>query len=122
MPFSCPPERRSGLEEVKRAVGVNHSYFDSWIYLFYENKKFDVKETIAKLNRRDIMEKSVFSTYTITPGLKKSMRSGIVQYVGRDFDGRPVLYFNTARDFPKSEERPERQANMDMFLSWVSWK
>lgn len=118
-PFICPPQYLAGLEEVKRAVGIRHHYLDSWIYLYYENKKYDVKETIAKLNRRDIMEKTVFSTYAITPSLKKSMRSGIVQYVGRDYEGRPVLFFNTARDFPRAEERPERQSNMDMFLGWT---
>eukprot|EP00796_Vickermania_ingenoplastis_P003600 gene3600-2541_t len=117
-PFVCPEEYRAGLEEVKRAVGIRHRYLDSWIFLFYENKKFDVQETIAKLNRRDIMERTVFSGYSMTPYLKKSMRGGIVQYVGRDFEGRPVLYFNTARDFPKTEEREERQSNLDMFLSW----
>lgn len=118
-PFVCPKERREGLEKIKRAVNINHDYLDNWIYLFYENKKFNIQETIEKLNRRDIMEKTVYSTYTITPGLKKSMRSGIVQFIGRDREGRPILYFNSARDFPKVEEREERRANLDMFLSWA---
>lgn len=117
-PFECPEAHRAGLEEVKQAVNINHSYLDSWIYLFFENKKFNVKETVDKLNRRDIMEKSVFSLYTLRLATKKSLRSGIVQYIGRDYENRPVLYFNTCRDFPKTEERAERQENFDMFLSW----
>ncbi|CAD2214030.1 hypothetical protein AGDE_12321 [Angomonas deanei] len=116
--FDCPPEYREALETVKREVGIHHHYLDGWVYLFLSNKKYDIKETVAKLQRRDVMEKTVFSNYTITPSLKESMRAGIVQYIGRDKLGRPVLYFNTARDHPKAEQRPERQANMDMFLSW----
>lgn len=118
-PFECPQQHRVGLEEVKHAVSIHHSFLDSWIYLFFENKKFNVKETVEKLNRRDIMEKSMFSAYTLSPAIKSSMRSGIVQYVGRDYEGRPVLYFNTCRDFPKVEERDSRRENMDMFLSWA---
>lgn len=117
--FTCPPERREGLDTVKRAVGVTHNYLDGWIYLFFENKKFDVRETVAKLERRDVMEKTVFAKYEITPSLRQSMRAGIVQYIGRDKEGRAVLFFNTARDSPKADQRPERQANMDMFLSWA---
>lgn len=117
-PFECPEAHRAGLEEVKHAVNIHHSYLDSWIYLFFENKYFNVKETVDKLNRRDIMEKSVFSLYKLRLSTKKSLRSGIVQYVGNDYEGRPVLYFNTCRDFPKAEEREERQENFDMFLSW----
>lgn len=117
--FDCPPERREGLEAVKRAVGIQHHYLDGWVYLFYENKKFDFKETVAKLQRRDHMEKTVFANYVMTPSLEQSMRAGIVQYVGRDKVGRPVLYFNTVRDSPRADQRPERQANMDMFLSWA---
>lgn len=116
--FQCPRERAAALEEVKRAVGVHHSHLDGWIYLFLANKKFDVGETIAKLRRRDDMERTVFSDYTMTDNLRKSMRAGVVQYIGRDKEGRPVLYFNTARDFPKVEQRAERQSNLDMFLSW----
>lgn len=99
-------------------MGINHSYLDGWIYLFLANKKFDVAETVAKLKRRDDMERTVFAKYTMTDNLRKSMRAGIVQYIGRDKEGHPVLYFNTARDSPTAEQRPERQANMDMFLSW----
>ncbi|EPY23897.1 hypothetical protein STCU_07041 [Strigomonas culicis] len=117
--FDCPRERREGLETVKKALGIHHNYLDGWVYLFFENKKFDVAETIAKLERRDAMEKTVFSQYVMTPSLRESMRAGIVQYVGRDKVGRPVLYFNTVRDTPKAEQRAERQANMDMFLSWA---
>lgn len=117
--FQVPREHVAEMDEVKRAVGVHHHYLDGWIYLFLSNKKFDVKETIAKLQRRDNMERTVFSKYTITDSLHASMRAGIVQYVGRDKDGHPVLYFNTVRDSPKADQRPERQANMDMFLSWA---
>ncbi|AYU81218.1 hypothetical protein, unknown function [Leishmania donovani] len=116
--FQCPREHVAALKEVKRTVGINHSYLDGWIYLFLANKKFDVAETVAKLRRRDDMERTVFAKYTMTDSLRKSMRAGIVQYIGRDKEGHPVLYFNTARDSPKAEQRPERQANMDMFLSW----
>ncbi|KAG5471266.1 hypothetical protein LSCM1_01339 [Leishmania martiniquensis] len=116
--FQCPREHVAALEEVKRSVGVRHSFFDGWMYLFLANKKFDVSETVAKLRRRDEMERTVFAKYTMTDTMRKSMRAGIVQYIGRDKEGRPVLYFNTARDSPKAEQRPERQANLDMFLSW----
>ncbi|CAG9579187.1 hypothetical protein LMJF_31_0360 [Leishmania major strain Friedlin] len=116
--FQCPREHAAALKEVKRTVGINHSYLDGWIYLFLANKKFDVAETVAKLERRDDMERTVFAKYTMTDSLRKSMRAGIVQYIGRDKEGHSVLYFNTARDSPKAEQRPERQANMDMFLSW----
>nr|ACS87887.1 conserved hypothetical protein [Angomonas deanei] len=117
--FQVPREHVAELEEVKKAVGVHHHYLDGWIYLFLSNKKFDIKETIAKLHRRDDMERTVFAKYTITDTLRASMRAGIVQYIGRDRDGHPVLYFNTVRDSPKADQRPERQANMDMFLSWA---
>ncbi|GET91028.1 hypothetical protein, unknown function [Leishmania tarentolae] len=116
--FRCPSEHVAALKEVKRAFGIHHDHLDGWLYLFLANKHFDVTETVAKLRRRDEMERTVFSTYTMTDSLRKSMRAGIVQYIGRDKEGRPVLYFNTARDSPKAEQRPERQANMDMFLSW----
>lgn len=116
--FVCPPERSAALETVKQQVGIQHHYLDGWIYLFLSNKKFDIAETVAKLQRRDNMEKTVFANYTITPRIRTSMRAGIVQYIGRDKEGRHVLYFNTARDAPTSDRRPENQANMDMFLSW----
>ncbi|KAG5497513.1 hypothetical protein JKF63_03777 [Porcisia hertigi] len=116
--FQCPDEHVEALDEVKRAVGIHHRYLDGWVYLFLANKNFNVAEAAAKLCRRNDMERTVFSKYTMTDSLRKSMRAGIVQYIGRDKEGRPVLYFNTARDSPKAEQRPERQANMDMFLSW----
>ena len=62
--FQVPREHVAEMDEVKRAVGVHHHYLDGWIYLFLSNKKFDVKETIAKLQRRDNMERTVFSKYT----------------------------------------------------------
>lgn len=117
--FECPPQHRSALEQVKRQVNIHHAYLDSWIYLFLSNKKFDVAETVAKLHRREAMEREVFANYTMTDGIRQSMRAGIVQYIGRDKEGRPILYFNTARDHPKTEQRPERQANLDMFLGWA---
>ncbi|KPA73953.1 hypothetical protein ABB37_09539 [Leptomonas pyrrhocoris] len=117
--FQVPREHVAELEVVKQAVGVHHRYLDGWIYLFLSNKKFDIKETIAKLQRRDNMERTVFSKYTITDFLRGSMRAGIVQYIGRDLEGHPTFYFNTARDHPKAEQRAERQANLDMFLSWA---
>ncbi|KAK7195154.1 CRAL/TRIO domain containing protein [Novymonas esmeraldas] len=118
--FQCPPQHAAALAEVKRAVEVHHSYLDGWIYLFLANKKYDVGETVAKLVRRQEMERAVFVNYVMTDTLRKSMRAGIVQYIGRDKEGHPVLYFNTARDCPKAEQRPERQANMDMFLGWAA--
>ncbi|KAG5471915.1 hypothetical protein CUR178_02580 [Leishmania enriettii] len=116
--FQCPREHAAALKEVKLSVGIHHGYLDGWIYLFLENKKFDVAEAVAKLRRRDDMERTVFAKYTMTDSLRKSMRAGIVQYIGRDREGRPVLFFNTARDSPKAKQRPERQANLDMFLCW----
>ncbi|CAM42468.2 hypothetical protein, unknown function [Leishmania braziliensis MHOM/BR/75/M2904] len=117
--FQCPCEHVAALREVKRAMGVHHDYLDGWLYLFLANKKFDIAETVAKLRRRDDMERTVFAKYTMTDSLRKSMRAGIVQYIGRDKEGHPVLYFNTARDRPTAAQRPERQANLDMFLSWA---
>ncbi|KPI90327.1 hypothetical protein ABL78_0554 [Leptomonas seymouri] len=117
--FQVPREHVAELEKVKQAVGICHHYLDGWVYLFLSNKNFDIQETIAKLQRRDNMERTVFAKYTMTDNLRASMRAGIVQYIGRDRDGHPVLYFNTVRDSPKADQRPERQANMDMFLSWA---
>lgn len=117
--FKYPEEYREAMEAVKSRVDVHHDLLDNWIYLFLNNKKYDVEETVAKLLRRDAMEKEVFSQYKMTPFLRESMTAGIVQYVGRDKEGRPVLYFNTARDTPTADQREERTANLDMFLSWA---
>lgn len=118
--FECPAAHRAALEAVKQAVGINHHYLDSWIYLFLCNKGQDVTEAVAKLQRRDAMERTVFAHYEMTPSLRESMRSGIAQYIGRDKAGRPILYFTTVRDTPTVEQRPERQANLDMILSWAA--
>mmetsp|Transcript_49569 Transcript_49569/g.153022 ORF Transcript_49569/g.153022 Transcript_49569/m.153022 type:complete len:1131 (-) Transcript_49569:95-3487(-) len=108
---------REELEEVKLRVGITHDKFDCWIFKFLENKHFDVDETVAKLQRRAEMERG-FLDYEVTDHMREMMRSGIMQVIGEDKDGRVAMYVVTCRDFPKSELREERKRNFDMWLSY----
>ncbi len=106
------------LEEVKMAVGVRHRYFDHWIYSFLENKKFDVEETIAKLFRRADMEQNELASLEIDDWMVQNLRTGTIQIVGEDKEGRLIFYCVTCRDFPTSDRRDLRRRNFDMWLSY----
>ncbi|EAN82476.1 hypothetical protein, conserved, partial [Trypanosoma cruzi] len=76
------------LDEVKRQLDITHDEFDCWIYGFLENKKYNIRETVAKLQRRFAMEANELATYTLTDYMRESLRSGIVQFIGEDKLGR----------------------------------
>ena len=117
--FDCPPDHKPALESVKSRMGVSHSYFDGWYYLFLENKKFNVDDTVAKLQRRAQMEQQEFARYEVTEPMREKMKSGIVEVIGEDIYGNIAVLVTTCRDFPKVEEREDCKRNMDMWLSYV---
>lgn len=109
---------REQLEEVKAELGIPHGYFDAWLYGFLENKKFDIRETVAKLRRRFEMEINVLSTYEFTDHMRQSLRSGIIQEIGYDKLGRVAFYVYTKRDTPQAKYRDESRMTFDMFVSY----
>lgn len=111
-------KHKDDFDEVKRRVGITHDHFDCWIYRFFENKHFDVEETVAKLIRRADMERNEFATYEMTPVIRGSMTSGVIQIIGEDKKGRMLFYIVTCRDFPTKEIREARKRNFDMWLSY----
>jgi hypothetical protein len=113
-------QHRDELEEVKLRLGITHTRFDCWIFLFLENKKYNVEETIAKLIRRDEMERNDLATYEVTDYMHDMMRLGIMSILGEDRDGRVAFYIVTRRDFPKAKYREERKRNFDMWMSYGS--
>jgi hypothetical protein len=117
--FQCPAEHVDALEKVKARMGVKHAYMDGWFYMFLENKKFDVDEAVAKLLRRQAMERQEFAHYEVTESMRETMRSGIVEVIGEDLEGNVAVLVTTCRDFPKTEMREERKRNMDMWVSYV---
>lgn len=106
------------INEVKRVMGIDHPYFDCWIYGFAENKKFDVKETVAKLQRREEFEKEELAPSEVTEWMMDNMKKGIIQVIGNDKEGRVTFYICTARDKPTKERREESRRNFDMFVSY----
>jgi hypothetical protein len=110
---------RDELEEVKVRMNITHDKFDCWIFKFLENKHFNVDETVAKLQRRADFERG-FVNYEISPYMKELMRSGIMNVIGEDKEGRVTFYIVTRKDFPKSKYREERMKNFDMWLSYGS--
>ncbi|KAF8293822.1 hypothetical protein TcYC6_0107480 [Trypanosoma cruzi] len=106
------------LDEVKRQLDITYDEFDCWIYGFLENKKYNIRETVAKLQRRFAMEVNELATYTLTDYMQESLRSGIVQFVGEDKLGRTVLYVMAQRDHPVSSRREENKRTFDMMLSY----
>lgn len=111
-------QHQDTLEIVKARVGITHTYFDCWIYGFLENKNFDVEETVAKLIRRDAMERKELASYDITDYMREQMAKGIIQLIGDDKEGRVTFYIVTKRDFPTSKRREENKRNFDMWLSY----
>ncbi|CAD2214033.1 hypothetical protein AGDE_01546 [Angomonas deanei] len=109
---------KSEVEEVKRSIGIQHGYFDAWIYGFLENKKFNIEETVAKLHRRFAMEISELAVHEENDFMYESLRKGIIQDIGNDKDGRVAFYINTKRDFPESKHREEQRRTFDMFVSY----
>ncbi|EKF38056.1 hypothetical protein MOQ_001737, partial [Trypanosoma cruzi marinkellei] len=106
------------LDEVKRQLDITYDEFDCWIYGFLENKKYNIRETVAKLQRRFAMEVNELATYNLTDYMRQSLRSGIVQFVGHDKLGRSVLYVMAQRDHPVSSHREENKRTFDMMLSY----
>ncbi|CUG85867.1 transmembrane protein, putative [Bodo saltans] len=111
-------QHQDTLEIVKARVGITHTYFDCWIYGFLENKNFDVEETVAKLIRRDAMERKELASYDISDYMREQMAKGIIQLIGDDKEGRVTFYIVTKRDFPASKRREENKRNFDMWLSY----
>ncbi|ORC84757.1 uncharacterized protein TM35_000411270 [Trypanosoma theileri] len=109
---------RQEVEEVKRQIGITHSYFDCWVYGFLENKKFNVQETVSKLQRRFDMEINELATYDITDSMRQSLRSGIIQVIGVDKLGRTAFYVTTRRDKPTAAKREESKRTFDMMVSY----
>ena len=83
-------QHRDQVEEVKRRMGIEHDYSDCWIYNFLENKYFDVDETVAKLYRRDTMEREEIHGYEVTDFMREQMSKGLIQLIGDDRDGRVI--------------------------------
>lgn len=109
---------QSEVDAVKNELKINHKYFDCWIYGFLENKNFDVQETVAKLKRREDMEKEDLGTFEITDWMIENMKEGIIQVLGVDKEGRVVFYVRTARDKPTKNRRVETRRIFDMFVSY----
>ncbi|CUI14617.1 Hypothetical protein, putative, partial [Bodo saltans] len=111
----------AALASLKAQLGIEHHYLDGWYSSFLENKNYNVAETVAKLERRSVMEQQEFRQYVVTPSMRKTMSTGVLQMLpGVDKDGMPVVYIVTKRDFPKAEEREERRKNLDMWLSFAT--
>jgi hypothetical protein len=111
-------QHRDKVEEVKRRMGINHDFSDCWIYNFLENKFFDVEETVAKLYRRDAMERDEISGYEVTDFMREQMSKGLIQLIGDDREGRVTFYIVTARDRPLAAKRDENKRNFDMWMSY----
>ena len=111
-------QHRDQLEDVKRRLGIEHEYFDCWIYNFLENKFFDVDETVAKLHRRDAMERDEIGSYEVTDFMREQMSKGLIQLIGDDREGRVTFYIVTARDKPLASKRDENKRNFDMWMSY----
>lgn len=109
---------RPQIEEVKKRIGVTHGFFDAWIFGFLENKNFNINETVAKLERRFVMEKEEMGSYKLTDHLRKNLRDGVIQEIGEDKHGRVVFYIYSKRDFPTPEYREEKKMIFNMFMSY----
>ncbi|RNF26383.1 uncharacterized protein Tco025E_01244 [Trypanosoma conorhini] len=110
--------RRHLIDEVKLQLSIVGDEFDCWIYGFLENKKYNVQETVAKLQRRFSMEVDELARYTFTDYMRESLRSGIIQCVGEDKAGRTVFYVTSRRDRPVSSRRVENRHTFDMMVSY----
>lgn len=106
------------VNEVKRRLGIDHSYFDCWFFGFLENKNFKINDTVAKLQRREEFERTQLGEAEITDWMMENMQKGIIQVIGNDKEGRVTFYICTARDKPSSSRREESRKNFDMFISY----
>lgn len=113
-----PPEHIAGLEEVKRRLGISHDHYDAWLYLFFENKGFNVEQTYEKLKRREKMEKTELANYDITEEMHQNMQLGTVMQIGCDKRGRPAFYITTKREFPQKSQREWKKKNYDRWLAY----
>ncbi|EKF38236.1 hypothetical protein MOQ_001556 [Trypanosoma cruzi marinkellei] len=123
---------RAALGELKRRLGICHTHFDCWLYAFLENKKFDVDETIAKLQRRAAMEVQELGAYDITASGSSAgvgenacctddgMARGVIQIIGCDRRGRVCLYVTTVRDTCEKSLRAEKTRTFDAILSYAT--
>ncbi|KAG5471262.1 hypothetical protein LSCM1_01335 [Leishmania martiniquensis] len=109
---------RGEIDEVKRRLDINHGYFDAWLYGFLENKKFNVDETVAKLQRRFAMEANELASYELTDFMRESLRRGIIGELGKDKAGRVAFLVNTKRDHPQAKHRDEQRRSFDMIVSY----
>ncbi|KAG8343705.1 hypothetical protein TRVL_05465 [Trypanosoma vivax] len=109
---------RQELEEVKRQLDIDYDELDCWLYGFLENKKFDIPETVAKLQRRFQVEASELARHDITDYMRASLRSGVIQCVGEDKCGRALFYVTVRRDKPVAERREEKKRAFDMLVSY----
>ncbi|CCW65418.1 unnamed protein product [Phytomonas sp. EM1] len=112
--------READIDVIRRKFSIPHHYFDCWIYGFLKNKKFNINETIAKLERRFAMEVNELATYEITDEMRISLRRGIVQELGFDKIGRTILYICARRDVPSKHLWDMRLKSFDMFVSYAT--
>lgn len=108
------------VEDIRNQLGITHEYFDAWIYGFLENKKFNIDDTLEKLERRFTMEISVLAEYQITDYMRKTLREGITQDIGVDKQGRVVLYLSAERNRRVKEHAEEDQKLFDIFVSYCT--
>lgn len=108
------------VENVRNQLGITHGYFDAWIYGFLENKKFNIDDTLEKLERRFTMEISVLSQFQLTDYMRKTLREGITQDIGVDKKGRVVLYLCADRNHRAKEHNEEDQNLFDIFVSYCT--
>ncbi|EPY25571.1 hypothetical protein STCU_06672 [Strigomonas culicis] len=106
------------VDELKRILGINHNYFDCWLFNFLENKNFKMSEAVAKLQRREEFERTELANAEITDWMMENMQKGIIQVIGNDKAGRVAFYITTVRDKPQSKYREESRKNFDMFVSY----
>ncbi|AAZ10983.1 CRAL/TRIO domain containing protein, putative [Trypanosoma equiperdum] len=109
---------RQELEEVKRELDIKRDELDCWIYGFLENKKFDVKETVAKLQRRFAMEVNEMAKYEFTEYMRTSLRLGIIQVIGEDKCGRTIFYVTVNRDKKAASHRDGKKHTFDLMVSY----
>ncbi|KAG5471573.1 hypothetical protein LSCM4_03121 [Leishmania orientalis] len=106
------------VDEVKKHMGIQHNYFDCWIFGFLENKNFNIDETVEKLRRRADFERTQLAACNVTDWMMENMRKGIIQIIGNDKAGRVVFYVSTARDKPVASRREESRMNFDILLTY----
>ncbi|EPY35192.1 hypothetical protein STCU_01204, partial [Strigomonas culicis] len=104
------------VEDVKRQTGISSSLLDAWVYLFLENKKFDIAETVSKIHRRHAMEFGELATLTFTEHMREALRSGIIQEIGTDRLGRATFFVTSKRETTDSKLKEEERLLFDIAL------